>query len=113
MLRNEDAYYFGPHEPAALPVYRIILDDGARYYLDPNSGALLRRADANGRWHRWLFGGLHRLDFTASLRSRPLWDVIMIVLLLGGLALAATGCWLAFRRIRSDVAGLFGRPKIS
>jgi len=109
MLHDEDAYYFGPHEPAALPVYRIVLDDGTRYYLDPTSGGLVRRADANGRWHRWLFGGLHRIDFAGWLRSRPLWDILVLVLMLGGMGVAATGCWLALRRIKSDIRGLFHR----
>ena len=111
MLIKEDAYYFGHHERSILPVYRITVDDAehTRLYLDPTSGALLRRVDANGRWHRWLFQGLHRLDFTATLRARPLWDLVMIVLLLGGVGLSATGCYLAVRRIRQDAAGWF-RP---
>ena len=71
MLDDEDAYYFRHRNSFVLPVYRMILKDeeSTRYYLDPNSGALLRRADANGRWHRWLFGGLHRLDFASWMRG--------------------------------------------
>src|SRR5437879_448901 len=47
MLDEEDAYYFGHHEPVVLPVYRVIPNDAARtrYNLDPTSGALLRRVD--------------------------------------------------------------------
>jgi len=63
-------------------------------------------ADADARWQRWLFSGFHRLDFTAGLRPRPLWDIVMIVLLIGGIGLTATGVYLAIRRIRVDVAGL-------
>jgi hypothetical protein len=109
MLREEDAYYFSHHDQVALPVYRIIANDAenTRYYLDPTSGALLRRADSNARWHRWLFAGLHRIDFAAWLRTRPTWDVIVITLMLGGLAGSATGLYLAIRRIRSDVIMVF------
>jgi PepSY-associated TM region len=109
LLSDEDAYYFGLHEEVALPVYRIIANDAeqTRYYLDPVSGALLRRADTDARWHRWLFSGLHRLDFAAWLRARPAWDIIMITLLLGGLAGSGTGIYLAVRRIRSDLMVLF------
>jgi hypothetical protein len=94
-----------------LPVYRVILNDEqrTRYYLDPANGALLQRADANGRWHRWLFGGLHRLDFTALMRTRPLWDVLVLVLMLGGLGISVTGCYLGVRRVRADLRGLFRR----
>jgi hypothetical protein len=109
ILSEEDAYYFSHHDRAALPVYRIIANDAehTRYYLDPASGELLRRADSNARWHRWLFAGLHRFDFTAWLRARPAWDIILITLMLGGLAGSATGVWLAVRRIRSDLMALF------
>jgi hypothetical protein len=109
LLSEEDAYYFGLQEEVALPVYRIIANDAeqTRYYLDPVSGALLRRADTDARWHRWLFSGLHRLDFAAWLRARPAWDIIMITLLLGGLAGSGTGIYLAVRRIRSDLMVLF------
>ena len=108
ILREEDAYYFSHHDQVMLPVYRIIANDAesTRYYLDPTSGALLYRADANARWHRWLFAGLHRLDFTAWLRARPAWDIIVITLMLGGLAGSATGVYLAARRIRSDLVSL-------
>ncbi len=107
--QEEDAYYFSHHDRVALPVYRIIANDAenTRYYLDPTSGALLGRADSNSRWHRWLFAGLHRLDFSAWLRTRPAWDIIVITLMLGGLAGSATGVYLAVRRIRSDVVRVF------
>jgi len=109
MLNEEDAYYFSHHDQVALPVYRFVANDAGntRYYLDPTSGALLRRADADARWHRWLFTGLHRLDFAAWLRVRPAWDIIVITLMLGGLAGSATGVYLAVRRMRSDFMTLF------
>jgi len=111
LLAEEDAYYFNRRDGFVLPVYRVILNDQdrTRYYLDPASGALLQRADANGRWHRWLFGGLHRLDFTALMRTRPLWDVLVLALMLGGLAISVTGCYLGVRRVRADLRGLFRR----
>src|SRR5262249_4075276 len=93
------------------PVYRLILkdDEQTRYYLDPNTGALVQRADSAGRWRRWLFSGLHRLDFAEWMRARPFRGILMLVTLLGGLAASVTGVYLAFRRIRSDVIVLL-RP---
>ena len=61
------------------------------------------RVDAAERGYRWLFSGLHRWDFTATLRSRPLWDIIVLFLLLGSTAGVATGVYLAVRRIRLDL----------
>jgi uncharacterized iron-regulated membrane protein len=116
LISEEDAYYFQESEHFVLPIYRVVLkdDESARYYIDPRSGALLQRTDATARWYRWLFGGLHRIDFTAWMRARPLWDIIMLTLMLGGLALTTTGFYLALRRIRNDIMLLFrfiGRRK--
>ena len=37
------------------------------------------------------------------MRARPVWDIIMLTLMLGGLALTTTGFYLALRRIRNDM----------
>jgi hypothetical protein len=105
MIESEDAYFLRGDEPRRLPIYRVILSDpdNTRYYLDPLSGSVLQRIDANGRWHRWLFGGLHRIDFTSWMRARPTWDIIVLFLMSGGLALAITGFYLALRRVWSDI----------
>ena len=109
LIDDGDAYYIGEPGSAGLPVYRVIANDAenTRYYLDPRSGALRQRADANRRWYRWLFAAVHRLDFAAWIRVRPAWDVILIGLMLGGGAASATGVYLAVRRVRSDCAMLF------
>src|SRR5262249_7721744 len=111
LIDEEDAYYFKRRgETLVLPVYRAILGDAdaTRYYLDPRSSRLLQRADASERWYRWLFGALHRLDFAAWMRARPLWDILVLGLLLGGLGVTITGCYLAIRRLRDDVVYLIG-----
>jgi uncharacterized iron-regulated membrane protein len=117
LITEEDAYYYQESERFVLPVYRVVLrdDESTRYYVDPRSGALLQRADATARWYRWLFGGLHRIDFTAWMRARPAWDIIMLTLMLGGLALTVSGFYLALRRIRNDVVlllRLIGRRRV-
>src|SRR5690606_5148682 len=73
---------------------------GTRYYIDPTSGRLLLKVDAAQRGYRWLFEGLHRFDFTAALRSRPLWDVLMILLLAGVTGVSATGTFMGIRYLR-------------
>jgi uncharacterized protein involved in exopolysaccharide biosynthesis len=46
---------------------------------------------------------MHRLDFAQWLRTRPVWDIVMLTLLLGGLAGTATGVYLAVLRIKRDL----------
>ncbi len=99
---SEDPYYFSHHRDIVpLPVYRVILEDAGhtRYYIDPVSGAFLRRVDGNSRWYRWLHQGLHRMDFTPALRQRPLWDVLMWVLMSAVATISCTGAVLGIRRL--------------
>jgi uncharacterized iron-regulated membrane protein len=116
LSESEDAYYFrfqgfAERDPLVLPVYRVIVSDEerTRYYLDPSNGQLLERVDSAGRGYRWLFNGLHRLDFTAGLRMRPLWDFIVLFLMIGGTIGVGTGFYLAIRRIGLDLRQLSKR----
>lgn len=104
LLQSEDAYYYTDGGGSELPVWRAILDDAqrTRVYASPQTGAL-RVVDADGRWMRWLEGGLHGLDFP-GLRKRPLWDIATLLLLAGVTAVCITGGWMAIQRVRRDLA---------
>jgi len=120
MLTGEDAYYFdfsiaerGDAPP--FPVYRVVLNDSehTRLYLNPQTAQLVRKVDANGRGSRWLFSGLHRIDFFAWLRVRPIWDAIVLVLMLGGLGVTGTGVYLAVLRIKRDLTFKRARKELA
>jgi uncharacterized iron-regulated membrane protein len=104
-IASEDTYYFSHHETVVLPAYRVVLNDAEQttYYLDPRNVSVVSRVDATARAHRWLFDGLHRIDVTAWLRWRPVWDVVVILLLLGGVGVTVTGTWLAILRVKRDL----------
>jgi hypothetical protein len=93
----DDAYREKPALPDA-PVFRILC--GRIWYdIDGATGALLNRLDPSRRAYRWLFGGLHTLDFP-PLRSRPwLRTVAIVALCLCGLAFSLLGVVLAWRRL--------------
>lgn len=100
LITQEDAYHFSHHgEPAQLPVFRLILADGTRYYLDAVSGGLIAKLDRSARAYRWLHEGLHRMDFTAAMRGRPQWDLLVLVLMSGATLLCVTGAYLGIRRM--------------
>ena len=94
-----DAYYYTHHETRSFPVYRIRYEDGERLYLDRVSGHLVYAVDRERRWLRWVFHALHRGDLHAVVRARPLWDLMMWLLLLGVTAGTVTGTWMGARRI--------------
>ena len=107
LLETEDAYYYGHHKPVSLPVWRAILADGqkTRVYVDATSGRVLRTVDGDARASRWLSTALHDFDWPV-IRARPVWDLVVIPLLLGVTALCLTGTWLGFLRLGKDAKAL-------
>jgi uncharacterized iron-regulated membrane protein len=100
LMTQEDTYYFSHHRDIVrLPVYRIIVGGGTRYYVDTVSGTLVAKIDPAAQAYRWWHEGLHRLDFTPALRGRPQWDVLMLLLMCGVTILCTTGAYLGFRRL--------------
>ena len=85
-----------------LPVLRARFDDPDRttFYIDLASGDPVLRSHRWNRLERWLYSGLHSLDFSAFYRMRPLWDLVVILLLSGGTVLASLGTVLGYRRVR-------------
>jgi PepSY-associated TM region len=102
LITQADAFYFSHHRDAvSLPVYRLVLGDasGTRYYMDAVSGMLLAKIDRNAQVYRWLHQGLHRMDFTASMRGRPQWDALMLFLMSGVTLLCVSGAYIGLRRL--------------
>lgn len=101
LIEGPDAYYYGHHKDVVLPAWRVIYGDEGktRLYFDPRTGSLLRKVDAPGRAFRWLHLGLHRMDFTQSLRARPVWDIIVVPLMLGVTLLCLIGFLIGMKRL--------------
>lgn len=108
-LNQEDSYYYAHHNEAPLPVWRAILADpqATRIYIDAATGRVVRTIDNNGRGTRWLSNAFHDFDWPV-IRSRPVWDLVVIPLLLGVTVACLFGTWLGFLRIGRD----FGAVKI-
>ena len=109
ILRQDDFYYYsraehtmgGGRKPHPLPIWRVRYDDPNQTWLhiDPTTGQVLNELDSYQRAERWLFALLHSWDWLPLLQNRPLWDIFMLVLAAGGLALSATGIWIAGHRL--------------
>ena len=101
-LDADDGYYRSRDSPRPLPVLRVVSrdDDGTWLYLDPRTGSIVQVLRRPDRVNRWLYHGLHSLDAPWLWRRRPLWDVTVIFLSLGGLALAMTSAAPGWRRLR-------------
>ena len=120
-LQEYDAYYYNQDGARPLPVLRVRYADADStwLYLDPHLGTMTRQ-DRGGRWNRWLYHGLHSLDFPFLYYKRPLWDVVLIVLSIGGLVLSATTLVPTWHRLARHVRravraikGVFAFPATS
>jgi hypothetical protein len=104
LLTSYDAYYYDRHDIKPLPVLRVRLNDARKtvLYVNPRTGLIEARYTNKSRLERWLYNGLHSLDFPFLYHHRPLWDVTVIVLSIGGFLLSGTGIVLSFKYLRKS-----------
>ena len=81
---------------------RVRFDDPQETWLhiDPHSARLFESYVATSRLERWLYHGLHSLDFPLLYKYRPLWDMVVLFLMSGGIALCVTSVWIGWKRLR-------------
>lgn len=102
-LQEYDDYYYSRSGQLPLPVLRVKLGDPLEswLYIDPRTSQVLASVHRYSRIERWLYNGLHSLDFRFWYSKRPLWDLVMITLLVGGLATSSLGFYYGLRRLRT------------
>ena len=99
MIDEYDRYYLDRRRRLPLPVLLLRLDDSgsSRYYIDPRT-ARIAGSYSDADWSsRWLYHGLHSLDFPWLYDHRPAWDIVVIAFMLAGTALSVTSLVLAWR----------------
>ncbi len=107
LLTDYDSYYYSRSGQAVLPVLRVKFADPMEtwVYVDPELAQVVASIHRLHRVERWLYNGLHSLDFGFWYGRRPLWDIGMIVLSLGALVTSTIGLWLGFKRLKRGLAG--------
>lgn len=101
MMNEYDDYYYSRKNKLPLPIYKYELgnDQQTAIYVDPISHQVLKKIGQKNRVERWVYNGLHSLDFTVLRNKRPLWDIVVIVLLLGVTLLSFTGTILTYKKL--------------
>ena len=114
-LRAYDAYYYDRGGRRRLPVLRVQYDDAVAtwLYFDPYRGSIARKEERLTRVNRWLYHGLHSLDFPVLYTRRPLWDIVVILLSLGGILVSATSLTQGWRRLRRHARRVHGGRSVS
>jgi hypothetical protein len=99
VIDRYDRYYLDRRRERPLPVIVARVNDaeGTRYYIDPKTARVVGSYSAKGWTARWLYHGLHSLDFPWLYNHRPAWDIVVIALMLAGIALSVTSVVLAWR----------------
>lgn len=105
VLTHYDNQYYSRHPERGgtpLPILRVRFSDadGTWFHLDPATGQIINRSSSTNRLFRHLYHGLHSLDWWWLWSRRPLWDIAVIGLSLGGLALSLTAAAMSARRLR-------------
>ena len=98
LVTQYEAYYLDRENQLPLPAIFVQLDDPDRsmYYIDPKTARIVQAYNSHSRWNRWLYHGLHSLNLPWLYRYRPAWDIVVILLLLGGASLSVTALLLAW-----------------
>jgi len=94
---------YGQLREGSLPqnTLRVILDDSSQtwVHIDMDSGQIVSIMDRSRRVYRWLFNGLHSLDFPGLVSHRPLWDILILLLLALGFLFSLTGVVVGWKRL--------------
>lgn len=100
-LTHADSYWYERQPRFTLPVDRIGFADHDRtwFFIDPKTGDIVGRSTSGTRLYRWLFYSVHDFDVHFLRDHRPLWDVVVGILALGGLIISVTGVVISWRRL--------------
>jgi hypothetical protein len=108
VMNDYDVYYLDRHHEHPLPVIYARFNDpeNTRYYIDPKTLRIVGGYSSSQWVTRWLYHGLHSFDFPWLYKYRPLWDIVVISFMTGGVALCVTSVILAWRVLRRKLGGL-------
>lgn len=84
---------------------RIELDDSQAtwVHVNPYSGEIASVIDRGRRAYRWLFNGLHSLDIPGLVDRKPIWELVMLSLLVLGLISSLTSVVIGAKRIVAQI----------
>src|SRR5262249_41569525 len=103
LMTAYDSYYLDRHHARPLPVLLFKLADPEHtwLYIDPRRGRTVEQhTDDDSFVTRWLYHGLHSWNYPWLYNHRPAWDIVVLALMFGGLAVSLTSVILAGQLLR-------------
>ena len=112
VLDQYDRYYLDRRRQLPLPVILAELNDEgeSRFYIDPKTARVVGRYNSGNWFARWVYNGLHSLNFPWLYNYRPAWDIVVLTFMLGGTALCITSLVLAWRAVGRALRSGVARP---
>jgi len=113
-INQYDMYYLDRRRERPLPVVLARLNDeeNTRLYIDPKTSRVVSTYSSSNWMSRWLYHGLHSLDFPWLYNYRPLWDIVVITFMVGGTALCVTSLVLAWRVLGRKVRAIVPQARV-
>jgi hypothetical protein len=105
LLSDYDSYYHATGRHPPLPVLRVKFGDpdATWFYIDPRMSQVVGRFTRRERLQRWIYHGLHSLDFNFWYYQGWVWTSVMVILNLGGLVLSTIGVVIGIKRLLRSV----------
>jgi hypothetical protein len=104
LITQYDTYYLDRTRQRPLPVLFVQLNDEAhsQYYIDPKTAQVVGayRSSTESWVNRWMYHGLHSINFPWLYNYRPAWDIVVLTLMLGGTSLCLTSVIIGFQLVR-------------
>jgi hypothetical protein len=104
VITQYDRYYLDRTGERPLPVVYVQLKGTGetRLYIDPKTARVVGRyTESKAAWvERWLYHGLHSLDFPWLYNYRPAWDIVVLSLMLACVWLCWTSMVLSYRVVK-------------
>lgn len=104
VVNRYDAYYLDRTGERPLPVLLAMLGDGTRYYVDPKTARVVGNYSPRSWLSRWLYHGLHSLNFPWLYNYRPAWDIVVLALMIGGVSLSVTSVIIGYQVLRRKLS---------
>jgi hypothetical protein len=113
VLDRYDSYYLDRNHALPLPVLYFRVNDryGSRFYVDPRTAQIVGGYSSEGWSERWLYHALHSLNFPLLYNYRPAWDIVVLVLMLGGATLSITSVIIGWRFLKAKATRVKGRGR--
>jgi hypothetical protein len=111
VLDRYDSYYLDRNHALPLPVLFFRVKDayGSRFYVDPRTAQIVGGYSSEGWSERWLYHALHSINFPLLYNYRPAWDVVVLLLMLGGTTVSVTSVIIGWKFLRAKARRIAGR----